>query len=194
MTRSAAPPCMNAQPARPARRRSSGRTDIDCHRGDPPSRRRSPPPMSIPDVVIIAGARTPFARINGQPGGPDRGAARHRRDPRRTREGGGLPRRRRRGDHGTGAPGRAGQNPAKQSAVAAGIPWRVPATTGQQGLPVGPRRHHGCRAPDPPRRGIRRRGRRPGVDDHGAAAAPGSRKGWAYGHRARCSTTPRTTA
>ena len=76
----------------------------------------------------------------------------------------------------------AGQNPAKQSAVAAGIPWRVPADHGQQGLPLRPRRHHGCRAAHPPRRGIRRRGRRPGVDDATRrTCCPDSRAGQAYG-------------
>ncbi|TYL52376.1 acetyl-CoA C-acetyltransferase [Agromyces mariniharenae] len=85
--------------------------------------------MSIPDVVIIAGARTPFARINGNLAGQDavqlgtvaiRGAL---------EKAGVSP-----DDVDAVIMGQvlqagAGQNPAKQSAVAAGIPWRVPATT-----------------------------------------------------------------
>lgn len=85
--------------------------------------------MSIPDVVIIAGARTPFARINGNLAGRTavelgtvaiRGAL---------EKAGVSP-----DDVDAVIMGQvlqagAGQNPAKQSAVAAGIPWRVPATT-----------------------------------------------------------------
>ena len=85
--------------------------------------------MSIPDVVIIAGARTPFARINGNLAGQTavqlgtvaiRGAL---------EKAGVSP-----DDVDAVIMGQvlqagAGQNPAKQSAVAAGIPWRVPATT-----------------------------------------------------------------
>jgi acetyl-CoA C-acetyltransferase len=85
--------------------------------------------MSIPDVVIIAGARTPFARINGNLAGQTavelgtvaiRGALEKAGvDP---------------DDVDAVIMGQvlqagAGQNPAKQSAVAAGVPWRVPATT-----------------------------------------------------------------
>jgi len=85
--------------------------------------------MSIPDVVIIAGARTPFARINGNLAGRTavelgtvaiRGAL---------EKAGVSP-----DDVDAVIMGQvlqagAGQNPAKQAAVAAGIPWRVPATT-----------------------------------------------------------------
>jgi acetyl-CoA C-acetyltransferase len=85
--------------------------------------------MSIPDVVIIAGARTPFARINGNLAGQTavelgtvaiRGAL---------EKAGVSP-----DDVDAVIMGQvlqagAGQNPAKQSAVAAGVPWRVPATT-----------------------------------------------------------------
>lgn len=85
--------------------------------------------MSIPDVVIIAGARTPFARINGNLANQTavqlgtvaiRGAL---------EKAGVSP-----DDVDAVIMGQvlqagAGQNPAKQSAVAAGIPWRVPATT-----------------------------------------------------------------
>ena len=84
--------------------------------------------MSIPDVVIIAGARTPFARINGNLASRtavDLGTVAIRG----AREAGRLP-----DDVDAVIMGQvlqagAGQNPAKQSAVAAGIPWRVPATT-----------------------------------------------------------------
>ena len=85
--------------------------------------------MSTPDVVIIAGARTPFARINGNLAAQTavelgtvaiRGAL---------EKAGVSP-----DDIDAVIMGQvlqagAGQNPAKQSAVAAGIPWRVPATT-----------------------------------------------------------------
>jgi acetyl-CoA C-acetyltransferase len=85
--------------------------------------------MSIPDVVIIAGARTPFARINGNLAGQSAvqlGTAAIR---------GALDRAGVSPDDvdaviiGQVLQAGAGQNPAKQSAVAAGIPWRVPATT-----------------------------------------------------------------
>ncbi|WP_448004018.1 acetyl-CoA C-acetyltransferase [Agromyces bauzanensis] len=85
--------------------------------------------MTVPDVVIIAGARTPFARISGNLAGRTavelgtvaiRGAL---------EKAGVSP-----DDVDAVIMGQvlqagAGQNPAKQSAVAAGIPWRVPATT-----------------------------------------------------------------
>src|SRR5215207_792261 len=85
--------------------------------------------MSIPDVVIIAGARTPFARINGNLAGQtavELGTVAIR---------GALERAGVSPDDvdaviiGQVLQAGAGQNPAKQSAVAAGIPWRVPATT-----------------------------------------------------------------
>ena len=85
--------------------------------------------MSIPDVVIIAGARTPFARINGNLAGQtavELGTVAIR---------GALERAGVSPDDvdavimGQVLQAGAGQNPAKQSAVAAGVPWRVPATT-----------------------------------------------------------------
>ncbi|UOQ89675.1 acetyl-CoA C-acetyltransferase [Agromyces endophyticus] len=85
--------------------------------------------MSTPDVVIIAGARTPFARINGNlaaQSAVELGTAAIR---------GALERSGVSPDDvdavimGQVLQAGAGQNPAKQSAVAAGIPWRVPATT-----------------------------------------------------------------
>ncbi len=85
--------------------------------------------MSIPDVVIIAGARTPFTRINGNLAGQTAvqlGTTAIR---------GALERAGVSPDDidavymGQVLQAGAGQNPAKQSAVAAGIPWRVPATT-----------------------------------------------------------------
>jgi acetyl-CoA C-acetyltransferase len=85
--------------------------------------------MSIPDVVIIAGARTPFTRINGNLAGKtavELGTVAIR---------GALDRAGVSPDDvdavimGQVLQAGAGQNPAKQSAVAAGIPWRVPATT-----------------------------------------------------------------
>lgn len=85
--------------------------------------------MSFPDVVIVAGARTPFGRIAGSLGSRTavelgtiaiRGAL---------EKAGVSP-----DDVDAVIMGQvlqagAGQNPAKQSAVAAGIPWRVPAIT-----------------------------------------------------------------
>ncbi|KRE26171.1 acetyl-CoA C-acetyltransferase [Agromyces sp. Soil535] len=85
--------------------------------------------MSIPDVVIIAGARTPFTRINGNLAGQTAvqlGTAAIR---------GALEKAGVSPDDvdavimGQVLQAGAGQNPAKQSAVAAGIPWRIPATT-----------------------------------------------------------------
>ena len=65
----------------------------------------------------------------------------------------------------------AGQIPARQAAVKAGIPMTVPALTDQQGLPVRPRRDRAGRPADPRRRVRHRRRRRHGVDDPGAAPA-----------------------
>ena len=63
----------------------------------------------------------------------------------------------------------AGQIPARQAAVKAGIPMTVPGADHQQGLPVGHRRDRAGRPADPGRRVRDRRRRRPGVDDPGAA-------------------------
>ncbi|HEU5222752.1 MAG TPA: acetyl-CoA C-acetyltransferase [Candidatus Lumbricidophila sp.] len=85
--------------------------------------------MSVPDVVILAGARTPFARLSGGLA-PLSAAALGATAIR-----GALAR--------AGVAGAdvdqvlmgqvlqagAGQNPAKQAAVGAGIPWQVPAAT-----------------------------------------------------------------
>ncbi|MDQ0574845.1 acetyl-CoA C-acetyltransferase [Agromyces albus] len=85
--------------------------------------------MSTPDVVIIGGARTPFTRINSKLAGQtavELGATAIR---------GALGRAGVSADDidavimGQVLQAGAGQNPAKQAAVAAGIPWRVPATT-----------------------------------------------------------------
>ncbi len=85
--------------------------------------------MSTEDVVIIAGARTPFGRIAGNLaslGAVELGTAAIR---------GALDRAGVSPDDvdavimGQVLQAGAGQNPAKQSAVAAGIPWRVPAVT-----------------------------------------------------------------
>ncbi|WP_395243589.1 acetyl-CoA C-acetyltransferase [Agromyces sp. MMS24-K17] len=85
--------------------------------------------MSHPEAVVIAGARTPFGRIGGNLASltaVQLGTAAIR---------GALERARVSPDDvdavimGQVLQAGAGQNPAKQSAVAAGIPWRVPATT-----------------------------------------------------------------
>lgn len=85
--------------------------------------------MSHPEAVIIAGARTPFGRIAGNLAAltaVDLGTAAIR---------GALAKAGVSPDDvdavimGQVLQAGAGQNPAKQSAVAAGIPWRVPATT-----------------------------------------------------------------
>ena len=85
--------------------------------------------MSIPDVVIIAGARTPFARINGNLAGQSAVQLDTVAIQGALAKAGVSP-----DDVDAVIMGQvlqagAGQNPAKQSAVAAGIPWRVPATT-----------------------------------------------------------------
>ena len=79
----------------------------------------------------------------------------------------------------------AGQIPARQAAVAAGIPMDVPALTDQQGVPVGAGRDRAGRPADPGRRVRDRRRRRHGVDDPGAAPAARS--------RARASSTATST-
>jgi acetyl-CoA C-acetyltransferase len=85
--------------------------------------------MSFPDVVIVAGARTPFGRIAGNLGSRTavelgtvaiRGAL---------EKAGVSPEDVDAVIMGQVLQAGAGQNPAKQSAVAAGIPWRVPAIT-----------------------------------------------------------------
>ena len=85
--------------------------------------------MSIPDVVIIAGARTPFARINGNLAGQTAVQLGTVAIQGALAKAGVSP-----DDVDAVIMGQvlqagAGQNPAKQSAVAAGIPWRVPAST-----------------------------------------------------------------
>ena len=149
--------------------------------------------MSIPDVVIIAGPH-PVRPHQRQPRGPVGGAARHGGHPRRAREGRGLPRRRRRRDHGPGAAGRRRPEPRQAVRRRGGHPVAGPRHDGQQGLPVRPRRHHRCRTADPPRRGIRRRGRRPGVDDQGAAPAARLAHGLAVRQRRDARPRCRTTA
>ncbi|QEO13400.1 acetyl-CoA C-acetyltransferase [Agromyces intestinalis] len=85
--------------------------------------------MSQPEAVILAGARTPFGRISGnlaKLGAVELGTIAIR---------GALERAGVSPDDvdqvimGQVLQAGAGQNPAKQSAVAAGIPWRVPAIT-----------------------------------------------------------------
>lgn len=85
--------------------------------------------MPTTDVVIIAGARTPFARISGNL------AARSAVELGTAAIRGAIERAGITVDDvdavlmGQVLQAGAGQNPAKQSGVAAGIPWRVPATT-----------------------------------------------------------------
>lgn len=85
--------------------------------------------MSFPDVVIVAGARTPFGRIMGGL------AARSAVELGTVAIHGALEKAGVSPDDvdavimGQVLQAGAGQNPAKQSAVAAGIPWRVPAIT-----------------------------------------------------------------
>ncbi|GAA1521236.1 acetyl-CoA C-acetyltransferase [Agromyces terreus] len=85
--------------------------------------------MPTTDVVIIAGARTPFGRISGNL------AARSAVELGTVAIRGALEKAGVSPDDvdqvimGQVLQAGAGQNPAKQSAVAAGIPWRVPAVT-----------------------------------------------------------------
>ena len=65
----------------------------------------------------------------------------------------------------------AGQNPARQAAVAAGHPVDRARDDHQQGLPQRADRDHRRRPDDPARRGLRRGRRRPGVDEPGTAPA-----------------------
>ena len=76
----------------------------------------------------------------------------------------------------------AGQIPARQAAVGAGIPMTVPGADHQQGVPVRPRRDRAGRPADPGRRVRHRGGRRHGVDDQRAAPADrASAPGYKYG-------------
>ena len=127
--------------------------------------------------VILAGARTPIGKLSGSLAGLlGRPARRHRHQGRaRARRPHAGPGRLRL--HGPGAPGRRRPDPARQAAVDAGIPMSVPVDDGQQGVPVGPERDLPRRPDDPGGRGRDRRGRRHGVDDAGAAPAPGQPAG-----------------
>ena len=69
----------------------------------------------------------------------------------------------------------AGQMPARQAAVGAGIPMSVPAADRQQGLPVRAGRDRAGRPADPGRRVRHRRRRRHGVDDQRPAPAARAR-------------------
>ena len=62
----------------------------------------------------------------------------------------------------------AGQMPARQAAVGAGIPMSTPGADHQQGLPLRPGRDRAGRPADPGRRVRHHRGRRHGVDDQRA--------------------------
>ena len=59
----------------------------------------------------------------------------------------------------------AGQNPARQSAIGAGIGWNVPTVTINKVCLSGPHRRDRRRPDDPQRRRHGRRRRRPGVHD-----------------------------
>ena len=71
----------------------------------------------------------------------------------------------------------AGQIPARQAAVKAGIPMTVAGDHDQQGVPVRPGRDRAGRPAHPGRRVRHRRRRRHGVDDQRAAPAADSRHG-----------------
>ena len=87
----------------------------------------------------------------------------------------------------------AGQIPARQAAVKAGIPMSVPALTINKVCLSGPRRDRAGRPADPRRRVRRRRRRRPGVDDQRPAPAARSPARATSTARSRCSTRWRTT-
>ena len=74
----------------------------------------------------------------------------------------------------------AGQMPARQAAVAAGIPMSVPSLSINKVCLSG-RRHRPGRSADPRGRIRRRRRGRPGVDVPGTAHAEESREGFKYG-------------
>ena len=76
----------------------------------------------------------------------------------------------------------AGQMPARQAAVGAGIPMTRAGADGQQGLPVRAGRDRAGRPAHPGRRVRHRRGRRHGVDDQRPAPADRpARTGYKYG-------------
>ena len=80
----------------------------------------------MPGSYLVAGARTPIGKLSGALGvfSAAEPAVCHRRRARARRRGRGGRRLR---DHGAGPHGRAGQVPARQAAVNAGIPMRVPS-------------------------------------------------------------------
>ena len=122
--------------------------------------------------VIVSGARTPMGRLLGTL--KDFSGDRARRGRDRGRAGAGRRRRRTRSQYvimGQVLQAGAGQIPARQAAVEAGIPMSVPALTDQQGLPVRAGRDRAGRPAHPRRRVRHRRGRRHGVDDQRPAPA-----------------------
>ena len=138
--------------------------------------------MNHDDVVIVAAARTPQGRLKGQLA-PLTAVQLGSIAIRGALEQGGIP-----ADAvdavlvGQVLPAGAGQNPARQAAVGAGIPWAVHSGIGQQGVPVGSHRDHRRRAHDRRRRREGRRRRRHGVDDpRRRTCSMGSRDGWTYG-------------
>ena len=132
------------------------------------------------DVVILAGARTPKGRLNGQLaaftavelGGKAIAAAWTRGSP---QTGG-------RGHHGAGAAGRSRPEPGPAGSIGAGLGWNVPTVTINKvclsGLTAVIDAARMIRSGDAARGG----GRRPGVHDQRAPhLLPGSRQGWTYG-------------
>ena len=127
-------------------------------------------PMS--GSVIVAGARTPMGRLLGSlkgfSGAQLGGVAIKAALERAGRGPGPGPVR----DHGPGAaPPAPGRSRPGRPRSAGRHPDGRPGAHDQQGVPVRPRRHRAGRPAHPGRRVRHRRGRRPGVDDPGAAPA-----------------------
>ena len=149
--------------------------------------------MSIPDVVIVAAARTPQGRLKGQLA-PLTAVQLGSAAIRGALEQGGVA-----ADAvdavivGQVLQAGAGQNPARQAAVGAGIPWACPRQ---------PSTRCACRASTPIIDGARMIASatppsswpRAGVDDPRAAPAAGLARRAGPTARSRCSTTWPTTA
>ena len=128
-------------------------------------------PRTTTDVVILAGARTPQGRLNGQLAGftaVELGAKAIAAalDVQRRQGRPGGPR-----HHGPGAAGRSRPEPGPAERHRRRHRLERARRDHQQGLPLRPHRRDRRRPDDPQRRRHRRGGRRPGIHDPGPARA-----------------------